>query len=95
MYRLQTGRLQVLLAHPGGPFFRNRDEGVWTIPKGEVETGEDLLEVAKREFFEETGPLDLLLVCLGGGGLISGCAVAARQLAVPYLRWMRARRRVL
>ena len=55
MYRLQTGRLQVLLAHPGGPFFRNRDEGVWTIPKGEVETGEDLLEVAKREFFEETG----------------------------------------
>ena len=55
MYRIQAGRLQVLLAHPGGPFFRNRDEGAWTIPKGEVEAGEDLLEVAKREFFEETG----------------------------------------
>ncbi len=55
MYRLHKGRLELLLAHPGGPFFRNKDEGAWTIPKGEVEPGEELLEAAKREFTEETG----------------------------------------
>ena len=55
MYRIQDGKLQVLLAHPGGPFFKNKDEGAWTIPKGEIEPGEDLLEAAKREFEEETG----------------------------------------
>jgi predicted NUDIX family NTP pyrophosphohydrolase len=55
MYRIRDGKLQVLLAHPGGPFFKNRDEGAWTIPKGEGEPGEDLLETAKREFQEETG----------------------------------------
>jgi predicted NUDIX family NTP pyrophosphohydrolase len=55
MYRIHDGRLQVLLAHPGGPFFKNKDEGAWSIPKGEVETGEDLLETAMREFEEETG----------------------------------------
>jgi predicted NUDIX family NTP pyrophosphohydrolase len=43
------------LAHPGGPFFKNKDEGAWTVPKGEVEDGEVLLETAKREFEEETG----------------------------------------
>ena len=55
MYRLQDGELQMLLAHPGGPFFKNKDDGAWTIPKGEIEPGEDLLEAAKREFKEETG----------------------------------------
>ncbi len=55
MYRLQDGKLQVLLAHPGGPFFQNKDDGAWTIPKGEIEPGEDMLEAAKREFEEETG----------------------------------------
>jgi predicted NUDIX family NTP pyrophosphohydrolase len=55
MYRIHDGKLQVLLAHPGGPFFKNKDEGAWTIPKGEIEPGEDLLEAAKREFEEETG----------------------------------------
>ena len=55
MYRVVDGKFQVLLAHPGGPHFRNKDEGAWTIPKGEVEPGEDLLEAAKREFQEETG----------------------------------------
>jgi predicted NUDIX family NTP pyrophosphohydrolase len=55
MYRNNAGKLQVLLAHPGGPYFTNKDAGVWTIPKGEVEPGEDLLETAKREFEEETG----------------------------------------
>jgi len=55
MYRIHDGRLQVLLAHPGGPFFKNKDDGTWTIPKSEIEPGEDLLEAAKREFKEETG----------------------------------------
>lgn len=55
MYRIQDGTLQVLLAHPGGPYFKNKDELAWTIPKGEVEPDEDLLETAKREFKEETG----------------------------------------
>lgn len=55
MYRLCNGRTQVLLVHPGGPFFRNKDDGVWTIPKGEVEPGENLLLTAQREFQEETG----------------------------------------
>jgi predicted NUDIX family NTP pyrophosphohydrolase len=55
MYRVEDGRLQVLLAHPGGPYFANKDDGSWTIPKGEIEPGEDLLDAAKREFEEETG----------------------------------------
>ena len=55
MYRIKDGAVQVLLAHPGGPFFRNKDEGAWSIPKGEPETGEDLLATAQREFEEETG----------------------------------------
>ena len=49
--------MQVLLAHPGGPFFKNKDEGAWSIPKGEVEEGEELLAAAVREFQEEKGVL--------------------------------------
>jgi predicted NUDIX family NTP pyrophosphohydrolase len=55
MFRAHDGELQVLLVHPGGPFFRNKDDGAWSIPKGEVEAGEDYLECAKREFTEEIG----------------------------------------
>ncbi len=55
MYRIRDGAVEVLLAHPGGPFFRNKDEGAWSIPKGEPEPGEDLLRTARREFEEETG----------------------------------------
>ncbi len=55
MYRLVSGRLEVLLAHPGGPSFEARDAGYWTIPKGEAEPGEELEAVARREFEEETG----------------------------------------
>lgn len=55
LYRLQIAQLQVLLVHPGGPFWAKKDLGVWTIPKGEVQEGEDALEAAKREFLEETG----------------------------------------
>ena len=55
MYRIQDSKLQMLLAHHGGPYFKNKDDGVWSIPKGEIEAGEDLLEAAQREFQEETG----------------------------------------
>lgn len=55
LYRMRDGELEVLLAHPGGPFFTHKDEGHWTIPKGEVEPGEDLLATAVREVQEETG----------------------------------------
>ena len=48
-------KLEVLLAHPGGPFWAKKDAGAWTIPKGLVDPGEDLLAAARREFFEETG----------------------------------------
>ncbi|MEN6459565.1 MAG: NUDIX domain-containing protein [Thermoguttaceae bacterium] len=53
MYRLGDG-LEVLLAHPGGPYFAKKDDGAWTIPKGEPEPDEDLLVAAQREFEEET-----------------------------------------
>jgi len=55
MYRLRGGDLQVLLAHPGGPFFARRDAGAWTIPKGEIDADEEPLTAAIREFEEETG----------------------------------------
>ena len=55
LYRVVNGRLEVLLAHMGGPMHATRDAGTWTIPKGEIEPGEELLAVAKREFAEETG----------------------------------------
>jgi predicted NUDIX family NTP pyrophosphohydrolase len=57
MYRNHEGALQVLLVHPGGPFFKNKDEGAWSIPKGEVLPDEGLLETAKREFQEELGAM--------------------------------------
>ena len=56
MYRLRDGKLQVLLAHPGGPYFTKRDQGEWSIPKGEPDELEtDLYVVARREFAEEVG----------------------------------------
>lgn len=55
LYRRRGGRLEVLQAHPGGPFWANKDAGAWTVPKGLVEVGEDLLAAARREFAEETG----------------------------------------
>ena len=55
MYRWRAGRLEFFLAHPGGPFSRQKDDGHWTIPKGEPNADEPLLDVAQREFEEETG----------------------------------------
>lgn len=55
MYRLRDGRLELLLVHPGGPFWRRRDAGAWSIPKGELDGDEEPLAAACREFEEETG----------------------------------------
>ena len=54
MFR-RTEILEVLLVHPGGPFWRKKDAGAWSIPKGLVETGQEPLQAARREFAEETG----------------------------------------
>jgi predicted NUDIX family NTP pyrophosphohydrolase len=85
LYRLRNGRLEVLLAHPGGPVWRRRDAGAWSIPKGEPDDGEadDLLAVARREFEEETGhpigldarPLALGSIRQKGGKVVHGWAV--------------------
>src|SRR4026209_804581 len=55
LYRRGSDGLEVLLVHPGGPFWARKDDGAWSIPKGEVEEGEDALDVALREFEEELG----------------------------------------
>jgi predicted NUDIX family NTP pyrophosphohydrolase len=55
LYQWSDGELRVLLGHPGGPYFANKDDAIWTIPKGLVEPEEDLLSAARREFAEETG----------------------------------------
>ena len=55
LYRLRKGALEVFLVHPGGPYWRNKDVGAWSIPKGLLEEGDDELAAAKREFEEETG----------------------------------------
>ena len=82
LWRRRDGRLEVLLAHQGGPFWAKKDLGHWTIPKGEVEPGEQFEAVARREFAEETGhdPPDRTLVELGeitqkSGKLVLGWAV--------------------
>jgi predicted NUDIX family NTP pyrophosphohydrolase len=54
-YRMRDGALEVMLVHPGGPFWKNKDAGAWTIPKGELDAEEDALSAACREFQEETG----------------------------------------
>jgi predicted NUDIX family NTP pyrophosphohydrolase len=55
LYRRGAGGVEVLLVHPGGPFWARRDDGAWSIPKGEIEDGADPLATAQREFREETG----------------------------------------
>lgn len=87
LFRRRDGRLEVLLAHPGGPFFGRRDAGSWTIPKGQPDGEDDLLLVAEREFAEETGhaidavrregasPFGLGTVTLRSGKVVHGWAV--------------------
>lgn len=55
LYRRDNHKVEVLLVHPGGPFFKRRDDGVWSIPKGEIDAGEAPMDVARREFQEELG----------------------------------------
>lgn len=57
MYRFNNGNLEVLLGHPGGPYYTEKEDGYWGIPKGELEGEERLIETAIREFIEETGLL--------------------------------------
>ena len=82
LYRHAAPGLQVLLAHPGGPYFRDRDEGHWTIPKGEPDPDEPLLDAAVREFAEETGlplpegpRLELGSITQKGGKVVHAWAV--------------------
>jgi predicted NUDIX family NTP pyrophosphohydrolase len=82
-YRLRDGQLEVFLVHPGGPFWARKDEGAWSIPKGEFADGEDALATAQRELTEETGftvagpfrPLGTIRQA--GGKLVHAFAVAA------------------
>src|SRR5216683_2380895 len=60
----RKGALEVLLAHPGGPFWAKKDDGAWTIPKGLVDPGEELAAAARREFTEETN-------LIAGGDLVA------------------------
>ena len=83
LYRVREGAVEVLLVHPGGPFWAKRDLGAWSIPKGEYEQGEDPLACALREFREETGhepPRDGLLelgsVRQRGGKVLTAWAAA-------------------
>lgn len=55
LFRRHDVAIEVLLGHPGGPFWQTKDHGHWTVPKGEVEVGETMVDVARREFEEETG----------------------------------------
>jgi predicted NUDIX family NTP pyrophosphohydrolase len=76
LYRFNQQQLEILLAHPGGPYFANKDEGVWSIPKGLREGDESLLETARREFAEETGvAVDGDFIELGTTRLRSGKVV--------------------
>ena len=81
-----TASVEILLGHPGGPFFARRDEGHWTIPKGEPDApGDDLLAVARREFEEETGhpasadeatdPIPLGTIVQKGGKVVHAWAI--------------------
>ena len=55
LYRYRDSTLEIFLVHPGGPFWKNKDSGAWSIPKGEFDKREDPLQAARREFHEETG----------------------------------------
>ncbi len=81
MYRVREGELEFLLAHPGGPFWKDRDAGAWTIPKGEIQAGEEPLTAAQREFGEEIGLkpdgkfIELAPITQKGGKVVHAWAV--------------------
>jgi predicted NUDIX family NTP pyrophosphohydrolase len=82
MYRLRDGEREFLLAHPGGPFWQDRDAGAWTIPKGEIQEDETPLAAAQREFQEEIGfkPegtfIELTSIIQKGGKIVHAWAFA-------------------
>ncbi len=81
LYRRRGARIEVLLVHPGGPFWARRDLGAWSIPKGEVSGGEDLLGRAQAELVEETGlrvagPFKPLAAVRQSGKVVHAWAVA-------------------
>lgn len=88
-----VGAIEVLLAHPGGPFFRNKDAGAWSIPKGLANEGEELLAAARREFTEEVGWttdagdafMALESVRMKSGKTVHAWAFASRQPGRPEL----------
>jgi predicted NUDIX family NTP pyrophosphohydrolase len=92
LYRVRDGVVEVLLGHPGGPWFERKDDGVWTVPKGEYEPDEPALEAARREFTEEIGtpPPDGDAVPLGetvqGNGKIATVWAVAGDLDVTEIR---------
>ena len=82
LYRLRDGVVEVLIAHPGGPFWARKDDGAWSIPKGEYSQGEDPWAAAQREFSEELGSapptgsrIDLVPVRQSGGKVVTAFAV--------------------
>lgn len=93
LYRERGGGIEVLLIHPGGPFWQRKDAGAWSIPKGEIEPGEEAIDVARREFEEELGhpaPAKGSLVAIGmvrqaGGKLVRAWA-APGDLDVSQIR---------
>ncbi|MCS6305014.1 MAG: NUDIX domain-containing protein [Nitrospira sp.] len=91
LYRIRSQAIHILLVHPGGPFWAKKDDGAWSIPKGEYDEGADALEAAKREFHEETGcevsgeTVPLIPVRQPSGKVISVWAVEG-DIAVPSIR---------
>jgi predicted NUDIX family NTP pyrophosphohydrolase len=83
MFRERDGELEVLLVHPGGPFWAKKDDGAWSIPKGEIDEGEDPLAAARREVVEELGAApDGLFIPLepvrqAGGKVVHAWAIEA------------------
>ncbi|HEY2847669.1 MAG TPA: NUDIX domain-containing protein [Pyrinomonadaceae bacterium] len=81
MYRRRDAQVEVLIVHPGGPFWKNKDAGAWSIPKGEFLPGEKALDVARREFKEELGKAasgnstELRPVFQAGGKIVYAWAV--------------------
>ena len=81
LYRYRDSTLEIFLVHPGGPFWKNKDSGAWSIPKGEFDKREDPLQAARREFHEETGcSVDGSFIALGpvrqaGGKMVHAWAV--------------------
>ncbi|UCH53005.1 MAG: NUDIX domain-containing protein [Pseudomonadota bacterium] len=81
LFKFVDGQLHLMLAHPGGPFWANKDDGAWTMPKGLIEPDEDPLAAAQREFAEETGiAVDGAFIALGKRKQPSGKIVHAWAL---------------